>query len=79
MTNIAKIFTTGKSQAVRLPKKFRFTGTEVLISRDAAGRVILTPMPTDWHSFFTLVDRTEIPDSFLADRDQPLLQERELL
>jgi antitoxin VapB len=39
----AKIFTHGNSQAVHLPKEFRFDGDEVLIKRTAAG-VLLLPM-----------------------------------
>jgi antitoxin VapB len=40
----AKIFTSGGSQAVRLPKAYRFEGSEVLIWRDGP-RVILEPIP----------------------------------
>ena len=39
----AKLFMHGRSQAVRLPKAFRFQGTEVRVSREG-GRVILEPM-----------------------------------
>jgi antitoxin VapB len=40
----AKLFKNGRSQAVRLPKEFRFEGNEVAIRRDrASGEVILTP------------------------------------
>ena len=46
MAKTAKIFTTGRSQAVRLPKEFRFSGTEVEISRDAVtGGIILFEKP----------------------------------
>ena len=38
----AKVFTTGRSQAIRIPKAYRFTCDEVLIERDGE-RVILTP------------------------------------
>jgi antitoxin VapB len=43
----AKIFKSGRSQAVRLPKEFRFEGTEVRIRRQGSA-VILEPMPNDW-------------------------------
>jgi antitoxin VapB len=43
----AKIFWSGRSQAVRLPKAFRFDGDEVRISRRGAA-VVLEPIPTDW-------------------------------
>jgi antitoxin VapB len=43
----AKVFTTGRSQAVRIPKEYRFSCDEVLIEREGA-RVILTPRPHSW-------------------------------
>ena len=49
MGMLAKIFWTGRSQAVRLPKEFRFEGREVRISREGE-RVILEPVEPerDW-------------------------------
>jgi antitoxin VapB len=43
----AKIFWSGRSQAVRLPKDFRFQGDEVRIRRHGSA-VILEPMAEDW-------------------------------
>ena len=43
----AKIFWSGRSQAVRLPKDFRFDGQEVRIRRHGS-TVILEPLPTNW-------------------------------
>lgn len=43
----AKVFWSGRSQAVRLPKEFRFDTDEVLIRRHGAA-VILEPIATDW-------------------------------
>ena len=43
----AKIFKSGGSQAVRLPKEYRFEGIEVRIRRQGSA-VILEPMPNDW-------------------------------
>ena len=43
----AKLFWNGRSQAVRLPKEFRFEGAEVRIRRHGAA-VILEPIPGDW-------------------------------
>lgn len=45
--NTAKIFWSGRSQAVRLPKDFRFDSDEVRIRRHGAA-VILEPMTQDW-------------------------------
>ena len=43
----AKVFWSGRSQAVRLPKEYRFEGKEVGIRR-RGDAVILEPIPTDW-------------------------------
>ncbi|ESQ88630.1 hypothetical protein ABAC460_15175 [Asticcacaulis sp. AC460] len=68
---IAKLFMTGQSQAVRLPKEFRFEGTEVEIRRDdITGEVILRPKRQDWAAFYALADRTEIPADFLSEEDR---------
>jgi antitoxin VapB len=45
--NIAKIFWSGRSQAVRLPKEFRFEGGQVRIRREGDA-VILEPLPQGW-------------------------------
>ncbi len=57
MSSTAKLFTTGRSQAVRLPMEFRFQGTEVFIRRDLdTGEVVLSAKPTSWQEFFELAD-----------------------
>jgi antitoxin VapB len=71
----AKIFTTGRSQAVRLPAEFRFEGTEVFVRRDPkTGDVILSRKPESWDGLFELYGKDQVPDDFLgpADRGQPL-------
>jgi antitoxin VapB len=69
----AKIFTTGRSQAVRLPAEFRFDTDEVYIRRNPeTGDVVLSRRPGDWKEFFALADAAEIPDDFLTERgDSP--------
>ena len=52
----AKVFKTGRSQAVRIPKEYRFTCDEVFIERDGE-RVILTPRPTSWRDYFAKAKR----------------------
>lgn len=47
----AKVFVSGRSQAVRIPKEFRFTTDEVYIEREG-DRVILTPKPKSWLEYF---------------------------
>jgi len=51
----AKLFTHGGSQAVRLPKAFRFDGKEVSIRRDG-DRVILEPVGYDPDAFWARID-----------------------
>lgn len=72
----AKIFTNGKSQAVRLPKEFRFSGTEVYIRR-IGNAVILLPAKDSWEMLHQSLPA--FTDDFLARRDQPGAQQREAL
>ncbi len=56
MNQTAKIFATGRSQAVRLPLAFRFDVTEVFIRRDpVTGDVVLSRKPTDWQGLLDVV------------------------
>ncbi|MDR1385636.1 MAG: type II toxin-antitoxin system VapB family antitoxin [Planctomycetaceae bacterium] len=48
--NIARLFTNGKSQAIKLPKKYQFTGDDVYIKR-VGEAVILFPKNKDWEVF----------------------------
>jgi antitoxin VapB len=49
----AKVFKTGRSQAVRLPAEFRFDTDEVFIRRDPVTHdVVLSRRPADWSEFF---------------------------
>lgn len=69
----AKLFTTGRSQAVRLPIDYRFEGTEVFIRRDPeTGDVILSKRPNSWDGLFALYGEGGVPDDFMgpADREQ---------
>lgn len=72
MPTTAKIFTTGRSQAVRLPQEFRFVEREVYIRRDpATGDVILSRKPDSWDGFLAALKDTSVPEDFLSERDQP--------
>jgi antitoxin VapB len=71
MTRKAKLFISGHSQAIRLPKDFRFEGDEVFIHRDPVnGDIILSRKPPNWDGFLEVLKTTTIPPDFLADRDQ---------
>ena len=50
INDMAKLFWTGRSQAVRLPKEYRFEGKEVRIRRDEAGNVVLEPTAAEDNS-----------------------------
>ncbi len=70
----AKIFTTGRSQAVRLPMDFRFEGSEVFIRRDPkTGDVILSRRPTTWDGLFDLPTQLEAADHFMSEADRTVL------
>jgi antitoxin VapB len=72
MSATAKLFTHGRSQAVRLPKEFRFEGKEVRVSR-VGNRVILEPLGSEeampWAELDKLGDRPFMPEG----REQPAL------
>ena len=79
LTATAKLFTSGGSQAVRLPIAFRLPGAEVFIRRDPkTGDVVLSPKPASWQEFFDLADRAEIPVDFMDDRQDTPAPERDL-
>ena len=64
----AKLFKNGESQAVRLPKEFRFEGEEVFIKR-AGNAVVLFPTAKSWDVLLESLDR--FPADFMNDREQP--------
>jgi antitoxin VapB len=70
----AKIFWTGRSQAVRLPKEFRFDGDEVRIRRHG-NAVILEPMAEDWSWLDSLAGQLDA-DFVRAVDEQSDSQER---
>lgn len=70
MHQTAKIFVTGRSQAVRLPLEFRFDVSEVFIRRDAlTGDVVLSRKPTDWQGLLDVVAQNKDED-LLVERRQ---------
>jgi antitoxin VapB len=79
MTDTAKLFVTGRSQAVRLPREYRFEGEEVFIRRDpVSGDVVLSRKPESWDGFLALAARTKVPADFMDDRQDAPAPEREL-
>ena len=79
MSQSAKLFMNGRSQAVRLPVNFRFDCDEVFIRRDdATGDVVISKKPDSWDGFFELLDSVDVPHDFMLDRDNDEPQVREL-
>jgi antitoxin VapB len=75
----AKVFMSGRSQAVRIPAQFRFSRSEVYIRRDPKnGDLILSQAPASLAEIFAALDAVGVPEDFLspADRAQGLPQER---
>ena len=68
MLKTAKLFANGRSQAVRLPKEFRFEGEEVFI-KQVGGMVVLIPYHEPWQSLFDSLD--QFSDDFMSERNQP--------
>ena len=71
MTQTAKLFINGRSQAVRLPAAFRFDTKEVFIRQDPkTGDVILSRKPTSWDGFFNALQAADVPEEFLGDEER---------
>lgn len=64
----AKVFMTGRSQAVRLPKEYRVTGESVYVKRLGNGILLLPKTSDRWAGSFAALD--EFPRDFTIDRDQ---------
>jgi antitoxin VapB len=74
MKAVAKVFSNGRSQAIRLPRQFRVDCDEVFISRED-NRIILEPKPRiSWEEFF----QTEACPDFEIERDMSPPQGRAL-
>ena len=69
----AKIFRNGQSQAVRLPKEFRFQEDHVFVKK-SGNVVLLIPARDSWDTLSASLSK--FTDDFLADREQPPAQKR---
>ena len=73
-----KVFKSGNSYAVRLPKEFRLNCDTVYIKREGK-RIVLIPPDNKWDELFDeLINFKELANDFLKERSQPTPQEREL-
>jgi antitoxin VapB len=74
--DIAKLFKNGRSQAVRLPKEYRFDGSDVYIKK-FEDIVLLIPKDSKWNSLEASLNY--FSDDFLNERNQPKIQDRDEL
>ena len=72
--DIAKIFKNGRSQAVRLPKKFRFEGSDVYVKK-FEDIILLIPKDSKWNTLEKSLNY--FSDDFLKERNQPQIQDRD--
>ena len=72
----AKLFQNGQSQAVRLPKEFRFSGKEVYIKK-VGSSALLIPVENLWKEWEESLGK--VSKDFMSDRNQPKLEDREPL
>lgn len=71
MSHTAKIFTNGRSQAVRLPHAYRFETAEVFIRKDPeTGDVILSRKPATWDGFLAAAQEAVVPTDFLSPTER---------
>jgi antitoxin VapB len=76
-TGVAKLFRNGRSQAVRLPREFRFEGDEVRIRKVGEG-VLLEPIFSDTATWFAELDRLNTEPFFKNGRKQPKTPRRRI-
>ena len=75
----AKVFMSGRSQAVRIPAAYRFKGNEVYVRRDPhTGDLVLSEKPS-WEEIFAELRAAKIPKDFFGDREQGEFEKREEL
>jgi antitoxin VapB len=71
--DVAKLFKNGQSQAVRLPKAYRFKGNEVYVKR-VGSAVVLLPEKNSWEPLLSSLE--EFTDDFMQERNQPRGQDK---
>ena len=79
MTAVAKLFKNGSSQAVRLPKEYRFENQDEVFVKKVENGVLLMPKndTSVWDKWFDSLN--DFTDDFMDERNQPEAQVRENL
>ena len=70
----AKVFDSGNSQAIRIPKKYKLKGKEAYITKIGDAIVIL-PIKQKWNTLITSLDK--FSDDFMSERSQPEMEKRD--
>ena len=70
----AKVFDSGNSQAIRIPKKYKLKGKEAYITKIGDAIVIL-PIKQKWNTLITSLDK--FSDDFMSERIQPEMEKRD--
>lgn len=70
----AKVFDSGNSQAIRIPKKYKLKGKEAYITKIGDAIVIL-PIKQKWNTLITSLDK--FSDDFMSERIQPDVEKRD--
>ena len=69
----AQLFLNGRSQAVRLPKEYRFSGSDVYVKK-VGGLVVLFSKDDPWAPLLDSLDH--FSEDFMAEREQPMQRKR---
>jgi antitoxin VapB len=77
VSQYAKLFQSGSSQAVRLPKEFRFKGDKVRIRREGRS-IVLSPVEDDVEAWLAKLRAIPNDPSFMKDRNQPKTPKRRI-
>ena len=77
MTQLAKVFQNGRSQAIRIPKEFRVDTQEVYIEKIGDSLIIKPKKDNRWDVFFKLLEEVDTTN-FLLTRVQPPIDNKEL-
>jgi antitoxin VapB len=77
MTYVAKVFQDGRSQAIRIPKEYRFDTAEVYIEKSGDALIVRPKQENRWDRWFAMSAGMDAAD-FLAERSQLPLGVKEI-
>lgn len=66
----AKVFKSGNSQAVRIPKDFQLNAESVFIRKNEAGELVISTHASRWNQLFSFLNKNEAEfKGFMDDRE----------